>query len=73
MLIAETQHICYWEGPPLRIPSVRRALRTCLTPGDLECSDIDHFRGVEEEPSDYDAVAAKKMAKYDAAHGWHPM
>ena len=36
--------------------------------------DIDHFRdAVEEEPTDYDAIAAKKMAKYDAAHGWRPM
>ena len=33
----------------------------------------DHFEtALKAEPSDFDEATAKKNAKFDEKHGWHP-
>jgi len=33
----------------------------------------DFLTALEEEPSDFDRITAAKNAKFDNAHGWHPL
>ena len=44
----------------------------CTTAAGMPVSRDEFETALEAEPSDFDNVTAKKNAKYDEKHGWHP-